>query len=316
MISAEAFLTSQGLAFVPRQALAGDASGRRYHRLQGAGLLLMDSPRPDLDIVRFAAVARLLRDLGFSAPRILATAVETEAGLALLEDFGDATFSRLLERGEAPLPLYLLATDLLIALHQGFTGDAPDLPRYDAARFLEQAALLADHGLPEALGRPLTPAERGALEEAWAAVVPAALALPDSLLLRDFHVDNLIHLPERPGVAACGVLDFQDAGVGPVAYDLVSLLEDARRDVPPDVAVACRHRYLAAFPRLAPETFTTACAALAALRHARIVAVFHRLAAHGKSHYLSHLPRVLRLLRQALAHPALAPLRGPLAPLG
>lgn len=311
------FLAAQGLAAVPRIPLVGDASGRCYHRLApGPGwpsLLLMDTPQPEQDIVRFTAVAELLLSLGLSAPQV--HAANPDQGFALLEDFGDATFSRLLAQGTPPLPLYLLATDALIALHQRFQGCALALPRYDAARFLEQTLLLADHGLPEALGRSLLGQERQALEAAVAAVSPAALALPESLLLRDFHVDNLIHLPDRPGAAACGLLDFQDAGVGPVLYDLVSLLEDARRDVPVECVVACRSRYLAAFPHFDTETVSAAWAVLAALRHGRIVAVFHRLAGQGRTHYLDFLPRVLRLLGQALAHPATAPLRAPLAPL-
>lgn len=309
----DAFLARHGLAAAPRQALAGDASARRYARIarpDGGTVLLVDTPTPSEDLVPFIAIAAALHRHGLSAPAVLAA--DAEAGLALLEDFGDGTFTRLLDAGADAEHLYALATDALIALHRRFPiaeGAALRLPVYDAALFVEQVMLFADVYVPLATGGTLSDRDRSGFESAWRALVPAACDTPWSLLLRDYHVDNLMRL-DRPGVAAAGLLDFQNAGIGPVAYDLMSLLEDARRDVPEDLAAAMRARYMAAFPTLDRAAFARSAAVLGAVRHARIVAIFARLArSHGKRGYLAHLPRVWRLLEGHLAKPELAPVR-------
>lgn len=296
---AAAFLDDAGWAAVARQALAGDASSRRFVRLRRAGgdtAVLMDAPPPHNDLAAFARVAELLRALDLSVPTVLRA--DTDRGFLLVEDFGDAVFANLLDAGANPAPLYELAVDMLMALHQRFQG-ADDLPRYDADLFAEQAALFADLFAPTA--------DRAAFAAAWRQALTAVDALPQSLLLRDCFAGNLVHLPDRPNVKACGLLDFQDAGVGPVAYDLMSLVEDARRDVPAAVAKTAIDRYLTAFPEMDRGAFEAACAVLAAQRHTRIIAVFTRLAqTAGKDAYLKHLPRCRRMLRQRLEHPALA----------
>ena len=128
-------------------------------------------------------------------------------------------------------------------------------------------------------------------------------------MLRDYHVDNLMLLPDRSGVQGCGLLDFQDAVCGPPSYDLVSLLEDARRDVPAELRWRMTDRYLAAFPALDRAAFLKSAAILAAQRNCKILGIFTRLwKRDGKPHYLFHIPRLWRLLEQDLRHPALAPL--------
>ncbi|MBP2301888.1 aminoglycoside phosphotransferase family protein [Azospirillum picis] len=306
-----AFLAAHGLADAAREPLAGDASARRYERLRrpdGSTLILVDTPVPAEDLVPFVAIGAELAAIGLSVPAILAA--DVDRGLALQEDFGNETFSRLLAGGADPRPLYALATDALIVLHRGWpAGAAPRLrlPAYDAALFVEQTRLFLDAYCPVALGRPLNGDERSGFETAWSAVLEPVCAGAPSLLLRDYHVDNLMRLP-RPGTAAAGLIDFQSAGWGPRAYDLVSLLEDARRDVAPDLAEAMAARYLAAFPETDADTFRRAMAVLGAARHTRIVAIFVRLAVtQGRRSYLVHLPRVWRLLEAQLAKPALGP---------
>lgn len=306
-----AFLARHGLAGAARQPLAGDASARRYERVattDGGTLILVDTPAPAEDLLPFIAIGDTLRSLGFSVPAIVAA--EVEAGLALQEDFGDGTLSRLLAAGEDPRPLYELATDVLIALHRRFpVAEAArlGLPTYDAALFARQVALFAEVYVPAATGKASSDKALADLEAAWAAVIPAACAGPQSLLLRDYHVDNLMRLP-RPGLKAAGLIDYQSAGLGPVAYDLVSLLEDARRDVPADLAASLLDRYVAAFPGLDVAAFRRSYAVLGAVRHARIVAIFVRLALQQRRRgYLVHLPRVWRLLEGQLAKPELAP---------
>ncbi|MGE4527311.1 MAG: aminoglycoside phosphotransferase family protein [Rhodospirillaceae bacterium] len=294
-----------GAAVAP---LAADASFRSYHRVRRGpdGAVLMDAPPPREDVRPFRAIDRRLIAFGLSAPAILAE--DVDSGFLLLEDFGDGTFTRLLREGADETALYDLAVDTLIALHRapGAADDPPEmpLPVYDAARYLAEAALLPDWFLPAA-GTALPAGARESWDAAWREALAALDGQPQTLVLRDFHVDNLMRLPGRQGVAACGLLDFQDAVRGPALYDLMSLLEDARRDIAPALAARGKARYRAAFPQLAG--FDAAWAVLAAQRHAKVIGIFARLAVRdGKPGYLPHIPRVWRLFEAALAHPALA----------
>ena len=134
--------------------------------------------------------------------------------------------------------------------------------------------------------------------------------MPPTLVLRDYHVDNLMRIPGRPGTAACGLLDFQDAVLGPITYDLVSILEDSRRDIAPDLIAAMRGRYLAAFPELDRAAFDASFAVLGAQRHCKVVGIFTRLDRRDhKPRYLAHIPRLWRLIDHDLRHPALAPVK-------
>ena len=298
------FLGAAGWGDVSAMPLAVDASFRRYYRLErnGSSAVLMDAPPPQEDIHPYVVVAALLRELGFSAPEVLAE--DSDEGFLLLEDFGDDTYTRLLERGADESALYTLAVDTLIALQRAAEPRrTPDIPPYDIERLLGEAALLVDWY------RPLT---RGLREEyiaLWRAVLPDAIVSRPTLVLRDYHVDNLMLLPDRPGIRGCGLLDFQDAVSGPPSYDLVSLLEDARRDVPAFLRRAMTERYLAAFPGLDRGAFTRSAAILSAQRNCKILGIFTRLWKRDrKRQYLAHIPRVWRLLEADLRHPALTPI--------
>ncbi len=303
-------LAAAGWDGARRSPLAGDASFRRYERLVGGPrpALLMDAPAPMEDVRPYVVIARHLKRLGFSAPEIYAE--DAEAGLLVIEDFGDVTYTDRLDAGAGEDELYALAVDVLVALHR--RPDAVDVaaPPYDAARYLEEAALMVDWYLPALRGGAVDGGLRREYLELWRGLLPMAQAEPRTLVLRDYHVDNLMWLEGREGVARCGLLDFQDAVVGPGAYDLVSLLEDARREVAPELAEAMYERYFADFPGLDREAFRTAGAVLAAQRNCKIIGIFTRLSARdGKPAYLEHIPRVWRLLEGDLAHPALRPLR-------
>lgn len=304
------FLTRTGWGDAQRGTLAGDASFRHYDRLNrnGERAVLMDAPPPQEDVRPFLKVARHLLDLGYSAPAILAE--DSEAGLLLLEDLGDDTFTRLLAKGEDEEDLYWLAIDMLMDLHgKGAKAILPGLPSYDDERLLTEALLLTDWYIPEMIGGTLTEAARQDYVRIWRNLIPSARRVPETIVLRDFHVDNLLRL-DRPTVRACGVLDFQDAVIGPITYDLMSLLEDARRDIPPDLISGQRQRYLDAFPSLDKDAFDTSWAILAAQRHAKVIGIFTRLCRRdGKPLYLGHIPRVWRLLEAAVEHPELAELR-------
>lgn len=304
-----AFLAACGWGEAQVSPLAADASFRSYHRVVAPDRIavLMDAPPPKEDVRPFRAIDARLRSLGLSAPEILAE--DVTGGFLLLEDFGDGTFTRLLKDGADEAALYDLGVDALIALHrtEGAAAEFADyaLPVYDRARYLAEAALLPDWFLP-AVGIRLDASARAAHDAAWGQALAALDGQPETLVLRDFHVDNLMRLPGRAGVAACGLLDFQDAVRGPVGYDLMSLLEDARRDIDPALVARGRGRYLDAFPALDREAFSAAWAVLAAQRHAKVIGIFTRLCVRdAKPQYLVHIPRVWRLLEAALAHPAL-----------
>ncbi len=304
-----ALLDGAGWSGAVRETLAADASFRRYDRIRlgDRRAVLMDAPPEHEDIAPFIDLARHLRGLGYSAPEPISA--DLDAGLLLLEDLGDDTFTRLLAGDADERSLYLLATDLLIDLHrkprEQCVFDA--LPPYSDRLFLDEAALLADWYFPAALGETLAADTRASYVAAWRSVLPLARAVPETLVLRDYHVDNLLRIDGRDGIAACGLLDFQDAVAGPVSYDFVSLVEDARRDVPLALVEELRRRYLDAVPHTDTNDFDRSCAILGAQRHCKVIGIFTRLCVRdGKPGYLDHIPRVWRLLEAALRHPALA----------
>ena len=305
-----AFLARSGWGGVRPVPLAGDASFRRYYRLgrNGRRAVLMDAPPPQEDVVPYIAVSQILRRLGLSAPEVFAD--DRTSGFLLIEDFGDDTYTRLLDRGADEPALYALAVDTLIELQRAVEArGSPDLPPYDAERLLAEAALLVDWYAPAALGEPLSDVGRAEYLDLWRTLLPQAELPRETLVLRDYHVDNLMLLSDRSGVQGCGLLDFQDAVCGPPSYDLVSLLEDARRDVPAELRRQMTERYLAAFPAVDRAAFLRSAAILAAQRNCKILGIFTRLwRRDGKPRYLVHLPRIWRLLEQELAHPALDPM--------
>ena len=306
----EDFLIRSGWGRAVRNPLAGDASFRVYERLEGGPrpALLMDAPPPKENVGAFSAIAKHLGPLGFSVPEILAE--DTDAGLLLIEDFGDGTYANAFADGADERKFYELAVDVLIALHAIEPDRAipPGLASYDDETLLNEVFLLTDWYMPAVLEHLTPPDRRQSYAESWLQAFPPVHAQAPTLVLRDFHIDNLMILPSRKGVASCGLLDFQDALAGAGAYDLVSLLQDARRDIDADLVAGMRVRYEAAFPALDRKGFDAAFHVLAAQRHAKVIGIFTRLwLRDGKPGYLVHIPRLWRLLTHALEHPALEP---------
>lgn len=301
-----AFLAAAGWGDAARSHLAGDASARRYERLarNGARAVLMDAP-PGCgdDVADFDRISRHLAGLGLSPP--VTFAVDPAAGLMLLEDLGDDLFTDVVAGDPAAeAPLYLAAGEVLLTLQAAPPPlPLPDLSAEDWAR----SASLA----PEFYARAVTGTapEGHGLEQALAAALRAHADGPRVLILRDYHAGNLLWLPERRGAARVGLLDFQLGQLGQPEYDLVSLLQDARRDVAPATEAAVMQRFAAARGQTV-EAIAPACAALGALRALRILGIFARLClVAGKDRYLVHLPRVWDQLQRNLSHPALADLR-------
>jgi len=306
------FVTAHGWPVSALRPLADDASFRRYFRLvdDGRCAVLMDAPPERENVAPFLSIASHLRAIGCSAPAIFAA--DRAEGFVLLEDFGDDTFTRLLNAGAPATPLYDMAVDALVHLQKSSTpANWPaSLPAYDEQRLLDEVLLFTDWYLPAVSGRPTPPDARETFIDAWRPLLAEVLAWPPTLVLRDYHVDNLMHLAGREGIAACGLLDFQDAVAGHPAYDLMSLLEDARRDLPAGLKGAMLARYHAAARPRDRAAFSRAFTILSAQRHAKVIGIFTRLFRRdGKPAYLVHIPRVWRLFEGALANPAMAPVR-------
>ena len=306
----ETFLGAAGWAGARLEPLAADASFRRYERLRlnDRVAVLMDAPPPKEDVRPFVRVARHLVQLGFSAPRVIAE--DVKRGFLLLEDLGDATYTRRLATGADEDELYFLAVDTLIRLHELVVAETVPAGTlaYDLEHLLAEAMLLPEWYLPAVTGRPTPAADTAAYRQAWTEALAEIAERRETLVLRDYHVDNLMWLPERDGIARCGLLDFQDALAGARAYDVMSLIEDARRDIRPALRHHCIARYLEAFPKLDPAGFASDIAVLGAGRHAKVIGIFTRLwRRDGKPHYLGHIPRVWRLLENSLADPHMRP---------
>jgi N-acetylmuramate 1-kinase len=303
------FLEGLGWGTAQRGPLAGDASFRRYERLRHGDrtAVLMDAPPPRENVRPFIAVDRLLAGAGFAVPAIYGA--DEAAGLLLLEDLGDDTYTRLLARGAPEERLYELAVDLLIELHRRLPAERlAGVPVMEDAAALRQVKFLLDWYWPATQAEAPTAAAVAEFESAWSSAFGSWRRAPAGLVLFDYHVDNLMLLAGRTGIASVGLLDFQDAVLGPKPFDLVSLIDDARRDVPAALARSLIERYLAAFPDLDREGFAAALAVSGAQRHTRILGTFTRLwRRDGKPAYLAFVPRVWRQLEDRLRHPALAP---------
>jgi N-acetylmuramate 1-kinase len=327
------FVAESGMSEAIRSRMTGDASTRTYDRLQlkGKTYILMNSPRrPDGPPVRdnkpysaiahlaesvtpFVAMAKGLRELGLSAPDILHA--DLEQGLLLIEDLHEEG----VVGGNPPAPIverYRTAVDVLAYLHGRKLPDtlpvAPHLeykiPRYDLDAFLIEAELLLDWYLPR-LGASIDDEARATFRTLWREALAPSIEEPPTWVLRDYHSPNLLWLADRRELRRVGLLDFQDALMGAPGYDLASLLQDARVDMPEETELALLGHYIqrrrADKPEFDAETFTKSYVTLAAQRASKILGIFARLDARdGKPQYLRHMPRVWGYLQRSLAHPS------------
>jgi tRNA threonylcarbamoyl adenosine modification protein YjeE len=332
------FLAATGYADAERQRMPGDASTRSYARLIGKDgvVVLMNSPRrPDgpaiyhgksysaavhlaEDVKPFVAIASGLRERGFSAPNI--HHVDLDGGFLIIEDFGHAGFTE----GDPARPIaerYQAATDVLAALHRQYLPEVlspvPEIiypiPIFDTDAFMVEVSLMPDWYMPDR-GAELSGEQRAEFDRMWRKLLRKSAVAAHTWVLRDFHSPNLLWLDGRPGVAKVGLIDFQDAVLGPAAYDLVSLLQDARIDVPEAMELQLLTRYIKA-RRVSDSLFDAAgfaelYAIMSAQRNTRLLGTFARLNRRdGKPHYLRHQPRIWTYLSRSLVHPALGALR-------
>ena len=305
-IDIAAFLSNTQWADWQRTPLAGDASMRRYERLtgpHGKTAVLMDAPVDGIGpLDPYLNVTKILQARDVSVPDILHQ--DPAVGLLLLEDLGDALFATVIAETPAQeRPLYEAATDFLVSLHQ---TPSPDLPPLDPKSLAEMTSLAFTEYRYAILGDDAAEI-RINFENRFENILRATLSDEMVFVHRDFHAQNLMWLPNRSGDARVGVIDFQDARQGHPAYDLVSLLQDARRDVPPEIEHRMIARYVAATGR-EDQTFRTAYTVIGVQRNMRILGIFARLArTMGKPQYLELLPRVWAHFSHGLDHPALEP---------
>jgi aminoglycoside/choline kinase family phosphotransferase len=299
----EQFLAANGFALSEATPLAQDASFRRYLRLRG-GAVLMDAPPPE-DVRPFLRIATHLTGIGLAVPRIVAA--DEANGLIIEEDLGDDLYSAILTEANAE-SLFDAAIDALVALHRAAAPSG--VPAWGKPAMLEAAlGTLFDWWWPAMHGASAPQDVRAEVTKALVATLDHVDNGPRSLVHRDFFAGNLIWLPDRTGPRRAGIIDFQSASVGHPAYDLVSLLQDARRDIPASLEEHAVARYLAARPEFDPATFRDAYAACAAQRHLRVACQWVRLAKRDfRPQYLAFGPRTWHLLTRALTHPAVAPL--------
>lgn len=327
-------------------SLTGDASARRYARLspratdQGVGpSLVMDWPaQPDGPVIRdglpyskiahiaedcrwFLGVGEALRDAGACVPKILSA--DVDHGFLVLEDFGDRVFGHLVAAGEDQGTFWQHGVDVLLGLRdvtpprQLVSPDmagSVDLPAYDQRAFEMETALWLDWYWPHVTGSDAPKDLRVSFSAVWSPYFDVLAGTPDGWVLRDYHSPNLIDRPGQDGPARVGLIDFQDAVRGPLAYDLVSLLQDARLDVPPDLEARLLTHYCAQAALKDPDfdvsDFRFVYALCGAQRATKILGIFARLAMRdGKPGYLKHMPRMWTYLDRNLAHPKLAALR-------
>lgn len=332
-----AFLDSSGWQGAARRHLQGDASTRSYERIHRADTtaVLMNAPRqPDgppiedgkpysqiahlaEDVRPFVAIGEALRAHGFSAPDLLAH--DMAAGILLLEDLGG---EGVVADGAPIADRYAVATDLLANLHgTALPAEAPlpdgtvhRVPPYDRAALSIEVRLLLDWYVPHVTGGPIGDDARAAFLDAWSALFDILARAETTWVLRDFHSPNLIWLAERQGIARIGLIDYQDALIGPTAYDLASLLQDARVTVPAALEAELYAAYCTA-RRTADagfdaDAFAAAYAIMAAQRATKVLGIFARLNARdGKPAYLAHIPRIRDYLTRSLAHPVLSDLK-------
>ncbi|NMG37924.1 tRNA (adenosine(37)-N6)-threonylcarbamoyltransferase complex ATPase subunit type 1 TsaE [Chelativorans sp. ZYF759] len=344
-LAARAFLDQAGWPAARRSHLTGDASARAYETVQLPGRpvrILMNAPRqPDGPPIRdgkpysriaylaesvtpFVAIDRLLRAHGFCAPEI--DAADLDDGFLLIEHLGshgvlDADGQPIVER-------YQAAAEVLAAMHaeswpasaEAEPGIVHAIPPFDRPALHIETELLIDWYLPFARGRPADEAERAAFGEAWGSVFDLLDTGEKSLVLRDHHSPNLIWRGERTGTGRIGLIDFQDALIGPSAYDVASLAQDARVDLSPDLEANIVQSYVSARQaqgEFDAEAFRRDYAIMAAQRATKILGIFVRLKERdGKPGYIRHLPRLHGYLSRSLAHPALAPIAELYARLG
>lgn len=300
----EQFLAHTGWQGAQRRALPGDFSARHYVRLEDNGrkALLMVMPQP-AELAAFLNMQRQLDSAGLRVPAIYAAGAES--GLSLIEDLGGDDFGSLLRAGGDAQTLYPIAVDALLHLHKAKVS-GKNLPHFTPELFMQQTCLFLDVYGKTVLRQPFSHDAEMEFRKAWLDALKLACAMPASLMLRDFHAANIMYLAHETGHRRAAVIDFQDGGVGPMAYDLASLLEDARLDIPSPLRAAMLEIYLEKNPVAQRDEFLRGYHILACQRHLRVLAILaRRWAEKDAPNSEDYFKRVWRLLMLHASEPAL-----------
>jgi aminoglycoside/choline kinase family phosphotransferase len=291
--------------------LPADASFREYYRISYGEntVMLMDSSKELDSLKSFINVSNILSKKGLSVPKIIAE--DTEKGFLLLEDFGDYTYTKLLsdrQGQESEIELYKKAIDVLVELHKDKPSDA--LPQYCNKTLMKELLLMVDWYFPTLNNAPLSKELRNEYINIWENILPKIRYKDSCMVLRDYHVDNIMMLPNRHGVREVGLLDFQDALIGSYSYDFISLLEDARKDIPEDLYSEMLHYYFSKSNTIDKQKFLNDITILGMQRSLKIIGIFTRKASRdNNTKYLVCLPRLWKYIAKHLKNPIFEPLQ-------
>lgn len=306
------FLKNNSIVEFQVETILADCSKRKYERIiaKDRNFILMDCPPKGENIEMFIVMSKFLQKHGFSAPQIYD--YDAKNGLLLLEDLGKNKFTNLFPDKENPdfeKEAYLKATELLLDLHNISITEI-ELPHYDDRLLMKEVLLMIEHYIPVLRGEKIAQKAVEEFKEIWTHLFHYTRLIPEVIVLRDYHADNLIWLSARNELQKVGLLDFQDAVIGSRAYDLVCLLEDARRDVPKDVVEQCINHYVENSKiDITRKEFLAAYAILGAQKNCKIAGIFARKAAEGNAAYLKFIPRVIEHIKNDLQNPLLFPLK-------
>ena len=283
--------------------IKSDASFRKYFRVyirnQKRNLLLVDSPKKTENNLGYLKATNIFEKINLSVPKIISFNISK--GSFLIEDFGINTYTNSLKNGESEYKLYNLATDILIYINNQSKNLKKKLPQYTNKKLIEESMLFLEWYWPAIHKNKPKKDVVNEFIKIWNNLLNKNLRTKKVLVHRDFHIDNLFFLKDRKGLKACGLIDFQDAVIGPTSYDLVSLLEDARRNVNKEVIFKMYNKFVRKLSKKQKEDFVKEYKVLATNRHLKVIGIFTRLCKRDKKNsYLKHIPRLWKLIEYNL----------------
>ena len=297
-------LKKSGINDFKLKLIKSDASFRKYFRVyiknQKKKILLVNSPKKTENNLGYLKTTNILEKMNLSVPKIIN--FDISKGTFLIEDFGINTYANSLKSGESELKLYNLATNILIYINKHSKNIEKKLPKYTNKKLIEEVLLFLQWYWPAIYKKPAKKKIINEFIKIWENLLNKNLKTKKVLIHRDFHIDNLFFLKDRKSIKACGLIDFQDAVIGPSSYDLMSLLEDARRDVNENIIDKMYRKFIKKMSKKDEENFTKEYKILAINRHLKVIGIFSRLYMRDKKKsYLKHIPRLWRLIEENLS---------------
>ena len=282
--------------------IKSDASFRKYFRVYTDNkekLLLVNSPKKTENNLGFLKATKILEKMDLSVPKIFN--LNISKGIFLIEDFGVNTYKNSLRKGESEYKLYNLATDILLHISNCSKNLEKKLPKYTNKKLMEEVLLFLEWYWPSIYKKKVKKEVGNKFIKIWKRLLINNIKTKKVLVHRDFHIDNLFFLKDRKKLRSCGLIDFQDAVIGPSSYDLLSLLEDARRDVDKKIIYRMYNKFTKKFTNKDKEIFNKEYKMLAVHRHLKVIGIFSRLSMRDKkNNYLKHIPRLWRLIEANL----------------